>query len=378
MRRWCLCPPPWWRMVTRPWLLRPLPRILLVVSGQCGSPLCNSGVTTLTRARRPGDVGLTLTRGMAVSYLFRGRKVDFLAFGEPDIGLFPAPLAADHAAEPALLALHVQHGDAVDLGLEHQLHRRLDLGLGGAVRHAEDVLAVLVGDEGAFLGHHRREHYVHQAIAAVLLHLSSSSSLATAPFVRSTLGKRTNATGFALPADITRTWRKLRADSIRFSSMSSVMTRSSSKPSDFTFCASSLVLGASTVNLSTTRRRSSRASCDRIAAIPARYILRFTLCVKFSSGEFGKILPPPRHSGLEVMPARARPVPFCRQGFLVECLTAPRSFCAREPMRALAWKATTIWCTSDSLKSRANTSSVALKVPAPPLSFTIFSSMAAP
>ena len=54
--------------------------------------------------------------------------------------------------------------------------------------------------------------------------------------------------------------------------------------------------------------------------MPARYILRFTLCVKFSSGEFGKILPPPRHSGLEVMPARARPVPFWRQGFLVEWL----------------------------------------------------------
>ena len=47
--------------------------------------------------------------------------------------------------------------------------------------------------------------------------------------------------------------------------------------------------------------------------MPARYILRFTLCEKFSSGEFGKILPPPRHSGLEVMPARAR-----------RCLLAPR------------------------------------------------------
>ena len=71
--------------------------------------------------------------------------------------------------------------------------------------------------------------------------------------------------------------------------------------------------------------------------MPARYILRFTLCEKFSSGEFGKILPPPRHSGLEVMPARARPVPFWRHGFLVEWCTSPRSFCARVPMRAFAW-----------------------------------------
>ena len=56
--------------------------------------------------------------------------------------------------------------------------------------------------------------------------------------------------------------------------------------------------------------------------MPARYILRFTFCVKFSSGEFGKIRPPPRHSGLDVMPARARPVPFWRHGFLVEWRTS--------------------------------------------------------
>ena len=35
-----------------------------LVSGQYGSPLCSSGVTTLTSARRPGEVGLTLTSGM--------------------------------------------------------------------------------------------------------------------------------------------------------------------------------------------------------------------------------------------------------------------------------------------------------------------------
>ena len=31
-----------------------------------------------------------------------------------------------------------------------------------------------------------------------------------------------------------------------------------------------------------------------------------------------KIRPPPRHSGEDVIPARARPVPFCLKGFLVE------------------------------------------------------------
>src|SRR5258708_27330350 len=363
----------------RPWTLRPSVFDCLTISGQYGSPLCSWGVPTLTSARRPGEVGLTFTSGIASRLpLLRRREIDFLARGEPHIGLFPVAPAPLDAAEAAWLALDVGHGHRVDLGLEHQLDRRLDLRLGRAVGDTEHVMAVLVGNEGALLRHDRREHDAHQALGAVLLrrrHFSISSIFATAAFVRSTLGKRTSATGLAWRTVITSTFGRLREESSRFWSISSVMTSTPSKPIDLTFCASSLVFGCSTRKSSTTRMRSSRASCDRIEQSPARYILRFTLCEKFSSGEFGKILPPPRHSGLEVMPARARPVPFCRHGFLVEWLTAPRSFCARVPRRAFAWNATTIWCTSASLKSRANSASGALKVPAAPVSFTILSSM---
>jgi len=132
----------------------------------------------------------------------------------------------------------------------------------------------------------------------------------------------------------------------------------------FSFCASILVFGASTAKLSTTARRSWRASSDRMEAMPARNILRFTFWVKFSSGEFGKIRPPPRHSGEELMPARARPVPFWRNGLAVVCVTVARSFWARLPRRAFAWKATTIWCTRASLKSRPNRVSEACMVAA--------------
>jgi hypothetical protein len=59
--------------------------------------------------------------------------------------------------------------------------------------------------------------------------------------------------------------------------------------------------------------------------MPARYILRLTFWLKFSSGEFGKILPPPRHSGLEAIPARARPVPFWRHGLRVDLAISLRS-----------------------------------------------------
>src|SRR5687768_7692176 len=186
MRRWCLWPPPWWRMVTRPWLLRPLPLDCCTVSGQCGSPLCSSGVTTLTSARRPGEVGLTFTRGIS---LLRGREVDFLAFGKAHVGLLPAAAPARKAAEAALLALHVGDRHAGYLGLEHELDRGLDLGLGRRVGDAEHVLPVLVGDEGALLGHHRGEHHRHQLLGTVFLgggHFSISSSFAIAALVSRT------------------------------------------------------------------------------------------------------------------------------------------------------------------------------------------------
>src|SRR4029078_12264452 len=106
-----------------------------------------------------------------------------------------------------------------------------------------------------------------------------------------------------------------------------------------------------------TDSRPSRTRCDRIDASPARYILRLIFCEKFSSGELGKILPPPRHSGLFAWPARARPVPFWAHGFLCDLLISLRPFCARLPLRAWAWYAVTIWCTSASLYSRANSAS---------------------
>ncbi|MNY36229.1 hypothetical protein D3C86_1707040 [compost metagenome] len=105
----------------------------------------------------------------------------------------------------------------------------------------------------------------------------------------------------------------------RFSSTSSAITiTDSARFMALNLSASTLVLGVSSVSESTTARRPSRASCDRMDAIPARYIFLLIFCVKFSSGRFGKMRPPPRHRGEEVIPARARPVPFCLNGLAVE------------------------------------------------------------
>src|ERR1700704_536517 len=118
----------------RPWTVRPSVFDCLTISGQYGSPLCSSGVTTLTSARRPGEGGLTFTSGIASGVpLFRRPEIDFPARGEPHVGLFPVAAAALDAAEAARLALDVGHGHRVNLCLEHQFDRRLGFRLCAAV-----------------------------------------------------------------------------------------------------------------------------------------------------------------------------------------------------------------------------------------------------
>src|SRR5690606_36759152 len=194
--------------------------------------------------------------------------------------------------------------------LEQQLDGGLHLRLGGRGMDLEHDLAVPVGEQRRLLGDLRREQHLHQTLLAESTHCQTSSILASARLVTSTLAKLTTETGSVSETSSTSTLCSLRDDRNRFSSNGSVMTSTESRPMPFSFCDSSFVFGASTCRSSITARRSSRASCDRMVATPARYILRLTFCVKFSSGVFGNTLPPPRQIGLDDIPARARPVPF--------------------------------------------------------------------
>src|SRR5205823_11097384 len=80
---------------------------------------------------------------------------------------------------------------------------------------------------------------------AALRRLHSFPTRRSSDLVRSTLGKRTSATGLAWRTLITSTFGRLRDESRRFWSISSVITSTPSKPIDLTFCASSLVFGRS-------------------------------------------------------------------------------------------------------------------------------------
>src|SRR5580704_3277273 len=118
-------------MVMWPLLFRPEPRFLLSRSGSNGRPLCRSRLTTLTSPRRPGEVGLTLTRDMTLGLL---REVDFLTRLQAYVRLLPVASPAAIGAKALFLAVHIDnlHARHLDLlFLPQQFHRRLDVPLGG-------------------------------------------------------------------------------------------------------------------------------------------------------------------------------------------------------------------------------------------------------
>ena len=74
-------------------------------------------------------------------------------------------------------------------------------------------------------------------------------------------------------------------------------------------------------------------------------------------------VPPLRQSGLRISPTRARPVPFCRHGFLPLPLTAARFFVACVPRRSEAFSCTTASQISSDFTRPPNTASFSSTAP---------------
>src|ERR687886_743936 len=88
MRRYRrLCPPPRWRVVMRPWLLRPAFDLRGRRSGLCGPVVGMSSNAPTDMPRRPGEVGLYL---LIAIVLHRPEEIfDALPMGERHDGLLP-------------------------------------------------------------------------------------------------------------------------------------------------------------------------------------------------------------------------------------------------------------------------------------------------
>src|SRR4249919_2073448 len=185
-----------WRVVMRPWWLRPPVLVCFSSNAACGAPLCRPGVTTRTIERRPGEVGLNVINAMDSSSGL-GHHVDRLAFGQRHVCLAPVDATAHAVLEGLFLALHVQHVDPLDGDGEQPFHGDLNVGLGGSRRDFEDVLVGNFLQACGLFGHARRtDDLVMLAQCGLdVAHASHSSIFLTASDVITTVSAPTSATG---------------------------------------------------------------------------------------------------------------------------------------------------------------------------------------
>src|SRR6187551_2817265 len=173
--RYCrLWPPPWCRVVIRPWTLRPPFLGSGTTSDFSGVDRVISAKSATLEPRRPGVVGLYLRIAMiynpladraaegldavTVSQLHQGALGRF-TLTEARLGALALARAVD--------GVHRQHADIEDL-----LDRDLDLGLVG-VRVDQERVPVLVENAVALLGDHGGDDHI--ARVGNRAHLSPSS-----------------------------------------------------------------------------------------------------------------------------------------------------------------------------------------------------------
>src|SRR5512139_867937 len=186
MRYARLWPPPWCRVVMRPWLLRPPFFGSGRTSDFSGVVLVTSTKSATDEPRRPGVVGLYLRIAMSSQSSTLARSadrtsedVDALPLGEADDRALGVGPLAHTEARATRLALTVEGVDGGDLDVEHLLDRDLDLGLVGIGVHQEGVL-VRVEQAVALLADDRSDQHV----AVVLVegaHASDASAPLSAP-----------------------------------------------------------------------------------------------------------------------------------------------------------------------------------------------------
>src|SRR6202034_2819448 len=152
----------------------------------------------------------------------------------------------------------------------------------------------------------------------------------------------------------TATPARLRNDSAALAS--SAASTTSVEPGRFQSSSRSnacLVFGALNAEESSTASEPRSACSDSALRSAARCSLRLTLKV-YERGCGPDTTPPPVQIGERLEPARARPVPFWRQGLAPPPETMPRVFVAAVPRRRAACSARTLWWTSGPLKRAVN------------------------
>src|SRR4051794_8450529 len=278
---------------------------------------------------------------------------DGLARTDLDHGLLPGTGPAGGHAAALGLARHLRRADLEHMHVEERLDGLLDLRLVRLVMHPERVLLGRRQHVGLLRDDGPDDHLAvfHQASASLRSSAALTSSrprlsfcaravrLSSAACETTSVAARTRSATPTSSTCRTTTRARLRKDLAAVSSSSASATSTLPPRWACSRLEALAVLGASNALASSTWIVERSAWMDSAQRSAARRALRLTLTT-YLRGLGPKTVPPPVQMGEREVPARARPVPFWRQGLAPPPDTIPRVLVAWVPWRRAASSAT--------------------------------------
>src|SRR5215468_4894351 len=288
-------------------------------------------------------------------------QLDLVAGLQGHHRLLPAGAAAFELAHALPFPLVGGGAHGGDLDVEHLLHRLADLHLVGVGRDLEGNGVELVLLLHALLGHERLE----EDATRIAAHARASCKERSAARSKRTRPCRSTWYTEACAGVSTASHGTLRAARVRpcVRSETTMRVGAAGRPSSLSRLVSVLVLASATPRRSTTTT-SPEAILAARASRRAERRISVGIFLSYLRGVGPKGLPPPFHCVARIEPWRARPVPFCFQGFLPPPETSLRPLVSWVPARRSASSRSTAWCRSGVRISTPNTSGLSSSVPA--------------
>src|SRR5262245_55159287 len=267
--------------------------------------------------------------------------------------LLPVRAAALEPAHPLPLALAGGRAHGGHFHVEDFLHRLADLDLVGVEGDLEGDGVQVVLLLHALLGHQRLQQHAARVPAharASCMERSAARSKRTRPlrstwYTEACIGVSTDSPG---------TLRAARSSPC-VRSETTTRVGAAGSPRSLRRPVSVFVLASVTPRLSTTTTSPEAILAARASRSAARRI-SVGIFLSYFRGVGPNGLPPPFHCVARIEPWRARPVPFCFQGFRPPPETSLRPFVSWVPARRAASSLTTLWCRSGTRTVSPNTS----------------------
>src|SRR5215468_6356106 len=291
-------------------------------------------------------------------------QLDLVAGLQCDHRLLPARPAALELAHALPLALAGRGAHGGHLHVEDFLYRLADLDLVGIERHLEGDGVQLFLLQHALLGHQG----LQQHAAGIAAHASASCMDRSAARSNRTRPLRSTWYTEACIGVSTESHGTLRAARSRpcVRSRTTTSVGATGSPRSLRRSVSAFVLASVTPRRSTTTTSPEAILAAKASRRAARRISA-GIFLSYFRGVGPNGLPPPFHCVARIEPWRARPVPFCFQGFRPPPETSLRPLVSWVPARRAASSFTTLWCRSGTRtappKTSADSSSCSCALP---------------